>query len=101
MLKGGVVITKKMASYLIGRLKDFNEWGQSMILTLLKKYEPSSDKEMFNIMNVLDDRLRKSCSAVVYAAISLFLKYTTGRPKLYQQVIGRIANPLITLMTGY
>ena len=41
-------------------------------------------------MNILDDRLRKSCSAVVLSSIKLFLKYTCDKPKLFKQVVGRV-----------
>lgn len=31
-------------------LKDFNEWGQIYVITLLKKYIPDSQDELFAIM---------------------------------------------------
>ena len=46
-------------------IKQFNEWGQCAVLNLLMSYEPETDQERFDILNILDDRLKSSSAAVV------------------------------------
>ena len=38
--KGGIDITRQLVINLLNRIKDFNEWGQSVILDLCAKYQP-------------------------------------------------------------
>jgi len=39
-----------MIIYLLNRLKDFDEFGQSVILNLVAKYTPRKDEELFDIL---------------------------------------------------
>lgn len=39
--KGGIDIDRTLIIPLLNRIKDFNEWGQSIILDICSKYEPS------------------------------------------------------------
>ncbi|CAD8189534.1 unnamed protein product [Paramecium octaurelia] len=95
--EGGMALSKKMVDYLLGRLKEFNEWGQATILDELSKYSPKDDKEMFNIMNLLEERLKHSCSAIVLGVIKIFMNFTKNKPQIYEQVITRVKLPLVTL----
>ena len=38
--KGGIEITRSLVIHLLNRIKDFNEWGQSIILELTARYSP-------------------------------------------------------------
>lgn len=49
-------------------------------------YRPSGEQEVYDIMNLLDDRLTHSNSAVVMATIKLFLHLTLAMPATHQQV---------------
>lgn len=40
--KGGVDINRGLIIPLLNRIKDFNEWGQSIILDLCSKYMPET-----------------------------------------------------------
>ena len=40
--KGGLDITRQLVIALLNRIKDFNEWGQAVILDLCAKYKPAS-----------------------------------------------------------
>ena len=42
--------------------------------------------QVFGVMNILDDRLAHSNTAVVMAAIKLFLHLTLAMPATHQQV---------------
>ena len=66
--------------------QDFSEWAQCQVLEAVSGYRPSSEQEVYDIMNVLDDRLLHSNSAVVMATVKLFLHLTLAMPPTHQQV---------------
>lgn len=84
----------------MNRIKEFNEWGQSIILDLTAKYNPQSEEEMFDIMNLLEDRFKHASSSVVLGAVKVFLHLTRDNEELSKQVYQRLQAPLITLMTS-
>ena len=98
--KGGIDITRTLVISLLNRIREFNEWGQSVILDLCAKYQPESRDEMFDIMNLLEDRFKHASSSVVLGAIKVFLHLTDGDAELSKQVYNRMQAPLITLMTS-
>jgi AP-4 complex subunit beta-1 len=73
--------------YLLNRLKEYNEWGQTIILDFVYRYSPKNEKELFDVMNLLEDRLRHSSTALVLATIKIFMKYTKEKEKIFSQVI--------------
>jgi AP-4 complex subunit beta-1 len=98
--KGGIDVTRQLVIHLLNRIKDFNEWGQSVILELTAKYNPETQAEMFDIMNLLEDRFKHASSSVVLGAIKVFLHLTRDDENLIKQVYERLQAPLITLMTS-
>ena len=48
--EGGIAINSKMIIYLLNKLKEFNEWGQCIILELVSKYQTRSENELIDIM---------------------------------------------------
>lgn len=96
--EGGVVINNKIVLHLISMLKDFNEWGQIYVITLLKKYIPDSQDELFAIMNLLDSRCQHPNSALVLATIDLFLTLTSAYPEIHQHVYLRVKAPIMALL---
>lgn len=42
--EGGLPMTTKLTMYLLNRLKDYNEWGQTIILGFIYKYNPKNEK---------------------------------------------------------
>jgi AP-4 complex subunit beta-1 len=55
------------------------------VLSLLSKYSPADEDEMFTIMNLLDPVLRTSNSGVVLAAIKCFIQLTRLMTDLHWQ----------------
>ena len=98
--KGGIDISRQLVINLLNRIREFNEWGQSVILDMCAKYRPENREEMFDIMNLLEDRFKHASSSVVLGAIKVFLHLTDGDVELSKQVYQRMASPLITLMTS-
>jgi AP-4 complex subunit beta-1 len=88
--KGGINITRELVIGLLNRIKNFNEWGQAVILDLCAKYTPSNKAEMFDIMNLLEDRFKHASSSVVLGAIKVFLHYTAEDKTLQNQVFLRM-----------
>lgn len=76
--KGGINIERALIINLLNRIKDFNEWGQSIILDLASRYRPQDKNEMFDIMNLLEDRFKHASSSVVLGAVKVFLHLTHG-----------------------
>lgn len=68
------------------RIKEFNEWAQCLILELVSKYVPSDSNEIFDIMNLLEDRLQHANGAVVLATTKVFLHLTLSMTDVHQQV---------------
>lgn len=68
------------------RIKEFNEWAQCLILELAVKYVPSDSNDIFDIMNLLEDRLQHANGAVVLATVKVFLQLTLSMTDVHQQV---------------
>ena len=68
------------------RIKEFNEWAQCIVLELVAKYVPSDSNDIFDIMNLLEDRLQHANGAVVLATIKVFLHLTLSMTDVHQQV---------------
>ena len=67
-------------------VQEFSEWAQCQVLEFATHYRPSDEQEVYDFMNVLDDRLSHSNSAVVMATVKMFLHYTLTMPATHQQV---------------
>ncbi|KAL5220509.1 hypothetical protein ABZP36_025222 [Zizania latifolia] len=80
------------------RIKEFSEWAQCLVLELASKFLPSDNNEIFDIMNLLEDRLQHANGAVVLATIKVFLHLTMSMTDVHQQVYERIKAPLLTLV---
>ena len=74
--EGGVVINTAIAEHLFRRLGDFDEWACSLVMGVLHRYTPANEDAVFDILNILDERLKHANSGVVLAAAKLFLDYT-------------------------
>lgn len=94
---GGPQIPKELLFYLLNRLKEFNEWGQCAVIDLLLLAELAQE-EVVNVLNLLDDKLKHTNSAIVLAVCSVFLKLTEGYPQIHDAVYSRIKGPLLLSM---
>lgn len=78
--EGGIAVNKRMVTYLMNRVNLYTDLSQSVIFDLVSKYNPDNEEEIFDIMNILDDRLRQSSSAVVLGCIKIFMNFTKDKP---------------------
>uniref|UniRef100_A0A0E0C4W7 Beta-adaptin-like protein n=1 Tax=Oryza meridionalis TaxID=40149 RepID=A0A0E0C4W7_9ORYZ len=90
--------SKPVVFYLLNRIKEFSEWAQCLVLELVSNFLPSDNNEIFDIMNLLEDRLQHANGAVVLATIKVFLHLTMSMTDVHQQVYERIKAPLLTLV---
>ncbi|XP_019417005.1 PREDICTED: beta-adaptin-like protein A [Lupinus angustifolius] len=94
------LLSKPVVYYLLNRIKEFNEWAQCLVLELVTKYIPSDNSEIFDIMNLLEDRLQHANGAVVLATTKIFLHLTLSMADVHQQVYERIKAPLLTQVSS-
>ncbi|KAH7847937.1 hypothetical protein Vadar_031849 [Vaccinium darrowii] len=94
------LLSKPVIYYFLNRMKEFSEWAQCLVLELVAKYVPSDSNEIFDMMNLLEDRLQHANGAVVLATIKLFLQLTLSMTDVHQQVYERIKAPLLTLVSS-
>lgn len=93
-------VDKAIVHHLLNRIREFNEWAQVVVLGLVARYVPSGSAETFDIMNLLEERLKHSNAAVVLATTKVFLNLTQDFPNVHQQVYTRLRTPLVTLVHG-
>ncbi|CAG8693108.1 10645_t:CDS:2, partial [Scutellospora calospora] len=78
------------------RIREFNEWHQCLILNTLIRYKPNDEDELYDIMNLLDDRLKHHNSGVQLATIKLFICLTINIPEIHEDLYKRVrGNPEI------
>ncbi|KAJ9702369.1 hypothetical protein PVL29_004211 [Vitis rotundifolia] len=94
------LLSKPVIYYFLNRIKEFSEWAQCLVLELVANYVPSDNSEIFDIMNLLEDRLQHANGAVVLATIKVFLQLTLSMADVHQQVYERIKAPLLTLVSS-
>ncbi|KAJ6812580.1 beta-adaptin-like protein A [Iris pallida] len=93
------LLSKPVIYYFLNRIREFSEWAQCLVLQLVSKYIPNDSNEIFDIMNLLEDRLQHANGAVVLATIKVFLHLTMSMTDVHQQVYERIKAPLLTLVS--
>ena len=96
--EGGIQMNKQLLYPLLNKLQDLNEWQKCLVINMVLKYTPENETEMFNIMNILEESLWGSNSAVILATTHLFLNLTQNLPQLHRQVYSRLKEPLLTLI---
>ena len=89
-----------MVTHLLNIFNQLNEWGQVTVLSLLSKFTPKDQQQMFDIMNLLEEYLRTSSGAIVLGVTKVFINFTKDNEVLYPQVIKRLRDPLITLLSS-
>jgi AP-4 complex subunit beta-1 len=93
-------IDQQLVYNLLSRFSTFTEWGKSVVIdSVLSRYVPVSEDELFDLMNCLDVYMRQTSVCVSLGIIRLFLLWTEGG-ELQVQVISRISDPILTLLSA-
>ena len=98
--EGGVVINKNMAHYLLNRVGMLTDWGLVVVLEKLQKYQPNSEEEALDIMNLVDNCLKHNNSAVVMNAIHFFLVLIRNLPHLRSEVFSRAKGQVLHCLSA-
>jgi len=67
---------------------------------MVAKFDPDNEDLKFDIMNLLEDRLKHASSSVLLGAVKVFLNLTKDDKVLSKDVNERLAAPLITIMAS-
>ncbi|XP_066964051.1 AP-4 complex subunit beta-1-like [Macrobrachium rosenbergii] len=97
--EGGMVINKNIAHYLLGRILQFSDCNAVYILTLLLRYCPKTDEEIFLLLNALDELLSSKAPAVLVGCIKLFLHWTEKHPHLKKDMLEMIQTPMCKILS--
>ncbi|XP_068248964.1 AP-4 complex subunit beta-1-like [Palaemon carinicauda] len=97
--EGGIVINKNIAHYLLGRILQFSDCNAVYILTLLLRYSPKTDEEIFLLLNGLDELLSSKAPAVLVGCIKLFLHWTEKHPHLKKDMLEMIQTPMCKILS--
>lgn len=98
--QGGMATNTKIISYLLGRIKDFNDYGASVVFDLIARYTCRDEKETLYVLNILDSKLKSASSNLVFAVIRVFLTATASNPDLHAKVFERVKESLITMLNS-
>ncbi|XP_029012393.1 AP-4 complex subunit beta-1 [Betta splendens] len=93
--EGGVAINKPITHHLLNRLKECDIWGQCEVLSVLRRYRPQSEDELFDILSLLDASLVSPHPPVMAATLSLFLSLCSGLPAVSLAALERVCAPLL------
>ncbi|KFM26556.1 Beta-adaptin-like protein A [Auxenochlorella protothecoides] len=97
---GALKVTRDLVVSLLNHIHSFSDWAQCFVLDIVGDYSPASEEERFDILEVLDFGLSHTNSAVVMATVKLFLNHTAAFPDQQSQVLGRVRDALLTLVSG-
>lgn len=93
-------VSRALLYQLLNRLRQVNEWQQIQVLHLCLQYTPVSEDEMFEMMNLLDERLESTNSGVVLACSRVFLHLTQNAPAVQRKVFERLREPLLMVASS-
>lgn len=96
--QGGMTVNSKIINYLLTRIKDFADYGSSVIFELIVRYKCKDEKEILSILNTLDSKLKSANSNLVLTTIKVFLCITRNNMDLYSKVFDRTKESLITML---
>lgn len=93
-------VNKPLLYQLLNRLRVLNEWQQIQVIHLCLQYTPATEDEMFELMNLLDERLESNNTGVVVACSRVFLHLTQNAPAVQRKVFQRLREPLLVIATS-
>eukprot|EP00698_Gefionella_okellyi_P015847 TRINITY_DN4498_c0_g1_i1.p1 TRINITY_DN4498_c0_g1~~TRINITY_DN4498_c0_g1_i1.p1 ORF type:complete len:763 (-),score=163.79 TRINITY_DN4498_c0_g1_i1:884-3139(-) len=96
--EGGMAVNKLIIYHLLNKIRTFNDWGQVAVLETLLKYTPENEDDVYELMNLLDERLSHANSAVVMAAARAFLQLVRDLPHTHSDVFNSIKEPIYTML---
>ncbi|XP_076041508.1 AP-4 complex subunit beta-1-like [Oratosquilla oratoria] len=96
--EGGIVLNKNIAHYLYSRLPQFSECNIVFVLTLLLRYSPKNEEEVFTLLNTVDEMLQSTVPSVLVAVMKLFFHLTKDYPHLKKDMLETIQPGLCKIL---
>jgi vesicle coat complex subunit len=97
---GGIAINQPIVHHILGRITQYNEWGQGIVLSIASKYRPDTAEEALKILNIMETCLKMANANVVVAACKCFINIAKILPpNIKAQVYARLKTPLLMLMS--
>lgn len=93
--EGGVVLNKAISEHLILNFHLYSPWSQCTITQFLCKLTPVTQEFMLFTLNKLDSYLVNNNISVVLGIAKLFLTYTEKFPKIRNDLVVRLKEPLL------
>ncbi|KEG11747.1 Ap-4 complex subunit beta [Trypanosoma grayi] len=98
--EGAFDVTKPILYHMLNKISSIPEWHQQQVINLVLRYTPADEEEMFDIMNLLEERLQSHNSDLILSVCNVFLRLTENYPAVHRQVFGRLKLPLLTLTSS-
>ncbi|KAF9576905.1 AP-4 complex subunit beta-1 [Mortierella alpina] len=93
--EGGIVITQALAAHLIQRYKDWTPAQLQVVLSVLCRYKPQTEDEIYEIMNNVDEGLRHPSLGIQMATLRLFIWLCQDLSEIQEDVQTTIEETLI------
>jgi AP-4 complex subunit beta-1 len=95
------LVSQELVYSLLNRFPQFSEWAKCQAIeSIISEYYPQNDEELFDLMNALDVFLKQTSAPVSFAIFKLFLNWTSANRELHHQVMTRIKDPMLTLLSA-
>lgn len=98
--EGILHVTKPLLYQLLNIMKRVSEYHRVQIISLIHKYVPQDESEMYDIMNLLDEHLQTRNSGTVLSVCKALFHLTQNHPAMYSEVLSRLKAPLLTLVSS-
>jgi len=97
---GGTLPDRATIVSLLNHIRAFSDWAQCFVLDMVAQYQPDTEEERFDILEMLDFGLNHPNSAVVMATARVFLQYTLNHPDQHNRALRALRDPIQTLAQG-
>lgn len=96
------VLNSDVLMKLLVALNECTEWGRIAILHTLATYRSADERESEHICERVMPQFQHANGAVVLGAVKVVLVHmeSTGKPEFVQQLVRKMAPPLVTLVTS-
>lgn len=96
----GIVMSKKLAKYLLDNLNNFGDLQLPVILNYFELYDPKSEEEIVNILNTLQPKFKSSSASVALSISKIYLKMSKLKPDLSKHIYDAIRGSLLSFLNN-
>ena len=96
--EGGVVINQNVAYYILNSLTLISNWGLVSIFSLLKKFIPPGQDDVYAIMNMIDRNFQSNSPMLVISALEYISEMAKEQPQLKCEVFQIATGQLVHII---